>query len=468
MRRVLIICCVILLCGCKSSLSVAEKDTSSLGEAAGQRVVIYKNITFIQDTRDIAIEKASGEILIGKIPATIIPDTVYVDLEEGDDLAIISQEFNNKIISKDLLLREYLGRQVSIIDFNKYQDRKEIIEAQLLSAKNGGIYNIKDEVYLGYPGYVILPSLPEGYVSQPQLKWNYKSKSLGERKMKMSYLSGGLSWMAAYVMKIDGRSETADIVCWANISNNSGVTFEEADVSLVSGELNVPKQLKAAPVMRYSMADAEANVMPREEVFEYHLYTIPHKVTLGDISTKQVMLLKANNINIEKKYVAETVRNYYQRHDEVYRNVPVKVVIKTKNSKGLGLGEPLPSGKVRLYERREDGAEFFAGEDRIKDIPIDEEVKLTAGSAFDIICKTRQVDFKQLSKSLREVTWEIKVSNHKNKDVSVDVIETIRGNWDMINKDHDYEKISANKIKFTVKLKPDEEKSITYTVRVGI
>ncbi len=469
MKKILVLVCVILLCGCNSPLSIAEKDVSFSADKLSQKVVIYNNVTFIEDSRIIAIETDSGEIIIKRIPATIIPDSVYVELEEGGDgFSIISQEFDSKIVSKDALLKEYLGKQVSIINFNEYQDRKEVVEAELLSGENGGIYRINDEVYLGYPGYVILSSVPEGYISEPQLKWDYLSKSLGEKKIKLSYLSTGLSWSAAYVMKIDTSGKTMDLACWANISNNSGATFNDADVRLVAGELNTIPQPKAAAFLRSSMAGAEAGSLPSEEVFEYHMYTIPHKVTLGDRSVKQVMLMEAGSVSVDKRYVVKIVRNYYQRYDDVYTDVPVKAVIKTENSKDMGLGEALPSGKVRLYERNENGEVFFIGEDTLRDTPLDEEIELEAGNVFDVICKTRQIDFSQISKNLKELSWEIKAINHKNESVSVDVIETITGNWEIISNDHDYEKISATKIKFKLDLKAGEEKVITYTVRVGI
>ena len=129
---------------------------------------------------------------------------------------------------------------------------------------------------------------------------------------------------------------------------------------------------------------------------------------------------------------------------------------------------PLPAGIMRLYKEDDEGSLQFIGEDKIAHTPEKEEVKLTVGKAFDIICEKRQTEFKQLSTRQFESAWGISLRNHKKDDVIVKVIETLPTGWEMLENSHDYEKLDAFRIKFEVKVPADNETKIKYRVRVGI
>ena len=57
--------------------------------------------------------------------------------------------------------------------------------------------------------------------------------------------------------------------------------------------------------------------------------------------------------------------------------------------------------------------------------------------------------------------------NGKDAAVSVNIEETLqRGrNWQMLRKSDDYEKVSANQLRFAVEVPANTEKVVTYTVR---
>jgi len=55
-------------------------------------------------------------------------------------------------------------------------------------------------------------------------------------------------------------------------------------------------------------------------------------------------------------------------------------MIEFKNSKGAGLGMPLPKGKVRVFRRDVDGRNELIGEDAIDHTPEDEIVRLYMGT----------------------------------------------------------------------------------------
>src|SRR5207302_1476787 len=63
---------------------------------------------------------------------------------------------------------------------------------------------------------------------------------------------------------------------------------------------------------------------------------------------------------------------------------PVLVYYKFKNEEKSGLGIPLPSGTVRVYQKDSRGGILFAGEDHMNHTPKDEEIDIHIGNAFDV------------------------------------------------------------------------------------
>ena len=95
-------------------------------------------------------------------------------------------------------------------------------------------------------------------------------------------------------------------------------------------------------------------------------------------------------------------------------------------------GDGLPGGVMRIYQEDQDGMLQFAGEDRIKHIPKDEEVSLKMGEAFDVIGDRVQMDFQQIASNVTESAYEITLRNHKDGDIVVDVVEPLPGDWEVV------------------------------------
>jgi len=63
-------------------------------------------------------------------------------------------------------------------------------------------------------------------------------------------------------------------------------------------------------------------------------------------------------------------------------------------------------------------------------------------------------------------TFEIKLRNHKKEPVTIRVVEHLYrwSNWNVTAKSNDFTKKDSQTIEFNVPVKPDEEKTVTYTV----
>jgi hypothetical protein len=153
--------------------------------------------------------------------------------------------------------------------------------------------------------------------------------------------------------------------------------------------------------------------------------------------------------------------------DEPLRQ-PVNVTMQFKNSKENRLGVPLPAGIVRLYKEDLKGHKQFIGEDRIRHVPVDEEVRLKVGETRDVTAERIQSDFRQLSSRLYESEWEITLKNHKDKAVGVGLIEPLSGNWKIVSNSHPFRKTDAFTIRFDIKIPGKGEVKVRYRVQVGM
>jgi len=214
---------------------------------------------------------------------------------------------------------------------------------------------------------------------------------------------------------------------------------------------------------------ARAPQFKEKAFFEYHIYELQRKTTLKDKQTKQVKLLEASGIKIQKKLLVYGIRSYFNRQfRDQNPKQPVNVYVKFSNSKNNNLGIPLPAGIMRLYKRDDDGSQQFVGEDRIEHTPKDESVKLKIGEAFDVVAKRIQTDYRRITTQRHESEWEISLRNHKAQAVAIGVIEPLIGNWKVISNSHPYQKVDAATIRFDVNVPKDGSLKIRYRVQVGI
>jgi hypothetical protein len=66
-----------------------------------------------------------------------------------------------------------------------------------------------------------------------------------------------------------------------------------------------------------------------------------------------------------------------------------------------------------------------------------------------------------------EETFQIKIRNHKKESVEVRAVERLYrwSNWQITQTTQDYNKLDAQTIEFRVKVAPDGEGVVNYTVR---
>jgi len=406
------------------------------------------------------------------VASSIRPETVHVkSLNNPPSLAILEQNYEYDLISPEKLLEKFVGRTVKIEVWNDYQGKKEIVEGTLLSTNNGLVFDIGGQIYLNYPGLKIVPSIPDNLYARPTLAWLYANSAKEKHSVEVSYLTGGMTWKADYIFVLDDADTAADLTGWVTLNNRSGAAYRDATLKLIAGEVQTVADVLPPPMMRMAMGKGVPEAAPafeEEAFFEYHIYNLARKTTIGNNQTKQISLLEAFGTKIGKEYITRGERRYFT--SSLQRGLlkqKVDVVISFKNSEENNLGMPLPKGIIRMYKKDSKGSLQFIGEDRIDHTPRNEEVRLKVGEAFDVVAERRQTRYKKLADNLYETSWELIVRNRKkDESVVVSFNEPVWGDWEVIASTHPYEQTDAFTLRFDVPAKPDEEVVVKFSLRI--
>ena len=430
-------------------------------------VTIYNgNLGLVKDVREVRLPAGLNETQFMDVAALIDPTTVHLrSLSDPAGLRILEQNYEYDLLSSDKLLEKYVGKVVRL-----YQSDGTFHEAKLLSTA-GPVFEINGQIHLGYSGRLVLPSLPENLVAKPTLVWLLRNQTPAAQRVEASYLTGGITWKADYVMVVSADDRRSDLTGWVTIDNKSGATYGNASLKLVAGDVNRARDGRRDQRMMEVAAKAASLDASREFAaegfFEYHLYTLDGRTTIKNQQTKQLALMSAADVPITKHLIYYGAQDYYRNsYGTPISNQKVSVLLEIKNSADTRLGRPLPKGKVRVYKADSGGSQQFIGEDWIDHTPKDERVKIKLGEAFDVVGERTQKDWKKIGSGTWEVEWEISLRNHKTQDQTVTVVEPVPGDWQVLHATHKFDKPEAHTLKFEVPVPREGAAKIVYRVRI--
>jgi len=439
--------------------------------AAEQRdvmITVYNgNLGLVKDVREVRLDAGLIETHFMDVAAQIDPTSVLLrSLTDPTGLKILEQNYEYDLLSSEKLMEKYVGRKVRL-----YQSNGTFQEATLLSTR-GPVYDINGQIHMGHFGSVVLPALPENLVSKPTLAWLLRNPRPAPQRVEASYLTAGISWKSDYVMLINAADSRADLTGWVTINNQSGATYRDAALKLVAGDINrAASRDDSRRAMEMAAKAASPAVADREfkseGFFEYHLYTLDGRTTIKESQTKQLTLLSAADFPVDKQFIYYGAASYHRTQYGVpIANQKVGVYLDIRNTKENRLGVPLPKGKVRVYKADASGSQQLIGEDWIDHTPKDERVRIKMGEAFDLVGERVQKDWKKIGSNLYEIEWEITLRNHKKEAVTVEVIEPMPGDWEVLRATHPHEKLQAFTARWKIPVPKEGAATLGYRTRV--
>ena len=460
--------------------------TAMLVDGSTEITVYNQGLGFVKDVRMIDVKAGQQSLIIEDVAQLIDATSVgFKCLNNPGSISILEQNYQYDLISPESILQKSVGKRIRLT--RAIANKKETLEGVLLNSptsvvsKDGGHeYSYNGLVIRADDGRIILSpdgeidvmEVPEGLISKPSLVWQLNSTNDQRAKMELSYLTKGMSWTANYVLTL-GDGSAGDIQGWVSLNNQSGLTFTDANLKLLAGDVNVnfdDQGIERERIAKKRVADVPNATRPfgkwfkEESLFEYHLYTLQRPSSVRNKETKQLSLLSGFNIPVKKIVAFDSYADPTNESGGSQQDLNSNVMVKFKNDEKSHLGMPMPAGKVRLYQRDASGSLQFLGENEIQHTPRDEKISLTVGKSFDIKASHKKTSYTKLSKNSSRSSYSIEVRNRKKVGETVYVYEHQTGDWKVIAKSDPYIKEDSSTMIFEVRLKSNEVKTVKYTV----
>ena len=424
------------------------------GTDSATEVTVYNNdLALVKERRELDLNTGVNNVEYTDVAALIDPTSVMFEDTKNKNTAVLEQNYEYDLVSSDKLLDKFLGKEITATE-----KEGNTYTGTLLSHDGGVVLKLSDGkvVSLAEVSKFEFPD-SAGLLTKPTLVWQVYSPVTGSRNVLTSYLTAGMNWNADYIVKTNADDTKADIQGWVSIDNQAGTTYNDAKLKLVAGEVHritVPEPPRYAnEVAEEAVYDKAEGGFAEEAIFEYHLYTLERPATLKNNQVKQLSLLSADSVPVEKELVFDASKS-----DKV------QVALNLNNSKEKGLGMPLPAGVLRVYKADSEGQLQFLGEDSIDHTPKDEEIKVVVGNAFDVTGTRTQTDYKRVSNDVWRESYDIELKNHKSEAQKIRIVEHLYGDWEIITTSDTYEKKDAYTAEWEVTVPANGSKKVSFTV----
>jgi hypothetical protein len=408
----------------------------------------------VAETRTVTLPPGEVVVRFEGVASGIVPQSAILfgaePRERNRDAALLSQRG---------LVDAFTGQQVTLRRTDpatgKVTEQRATVRSaadRLVVATEGGV----EAVYCsGLMQTLIYPNAPVALSAKPVLSMTTRDQPGGTVTITLAYIATGFDWNANYVATLTPDGREFELLGWLTLVSADETSFPDATASAVAGRVNrsnntrddiariaiqqarslnkfsscwpadttssvtddgYPPPPPPAPPPPPPMAMAMDNIVvtaqrrsesvklavtaQAEGLGDLKLYRIPVPVTVAAQSQKQVAF-------IAKERVRGTI---------VYRSrvgsspAEPRMLVRFRNRKQDGLGEPLPAGKAILYQESAFGR-LFVGETATPDKAIDEEVELTFGPAANVTLETKVESLKAKRGNARKYLATIRNAN---------------------------------------------------------
>ena len=348
---------------------------------------------------------------------------------------------------------------------------------------------------------------------KPQmLYWNVKSEFDGEATIEITYFTSGITWSADYVCVANPQETEMSFEGFVRVFNNSGEQYEDAQVRLVVGTINLVEkiaQLAQVPMSDVSKMEvgkrqelrlqtfaralgapmagpagaaeaADAKQIIKEGLSEYFIYTIEGTETIENGWSKRMRSFDGQTVPLKIEY---------RYRPQEYGDQLVRMYLLANDEKSHLGTTPLPDGMVRVFrDNGRDGLSFLVAQ-QIKYVPIGDKIELNLGRdpevVFELVkLRTRRENlwlhldgtnkFRRVDNGKIEVDekgsiagWDDRqlfaqrVRNYGSKPIDVEVRRAFGGDVlfrsQLKAKKHDYQTVE-----FRARIEPGEKADLVY------
>lgn len=458
----------------------------------GVELTVYsEDFGLVHEARPVSLAAGDNKIPVTEVSHKLDPHSVLLDWSPtsnpGQLPQIVAQTYDMGVANTGELLNRYLGRQVEVVRYGDNGHEAERQNGALMVDSGGLAVRSEGKFYINPGGTIVTPADP-GVATIPQLSVQANSPGKQSANLDVTYLTRGLSWSADYVGTLQPDGKSLKLECWATVTNQTGVDYPNAKVSLVAGSPN--RAVRDLGRVRQEVdisahwADGHANfakqisggltretqIGPAESMGDFHAYPIKAATTVGINRMNRLLMMSGPAIPAKMDYNTRAPQlsswddNYSWGTPDHPKKGTVAVAMSFKNREADGLGQPLPHGALRIYEPDSRGTLRYGGASGIQDTPKDEKIDVTLASSFDVFTEQRVVSHKQIDKHTVRKEVELTLHNDKAAPVDLRVVQSIGGSWKIVNESHKHINLDAYNTQWTVPLPAGSKTKLSYTV----
>jgi len=430
-------------------------------------VTIYNNNrALIEDKRQLDLPAGRSRQEFRDVSAQIEPATVTLS---GRGIGIVEQNFDFDLLSPAALMQKAVGQTVTLVRTNPATGAETRERARILAVNGGVVMQIGDRIEVlrddGIPARVIFDKVPETLRPRPTLSVTLDADGGGRRPVTLTYLTPGLAWAADYVALFDEASGRMDVQGWITLTNASGTPYVNASTLLVAGAVGNSGRYDRyggypqPPPPPGGIYRPGTETAPRERLGDFYLYPLPERTTIADKQTKQVSFLDVKSTPAVRGY--EFRNGWLSTADQA---LSVNSVLRFSSARGGGLGDALPAGTIRVYQRDARGNPQFVGEHRIGHTPMGSDIGLATGQAFDVKVRPVVEERTRLSSSRWRTRMRYTLTNAGPKPVTIDLVQSgLWGDTRVVDQSMESERLSADEARWRVTVPANGEATVTAT-----
>jgi len=266
------------------------------------------------------------------------------------------------------------------------------------------------------------------------LIWDIYSPRAQQEKVRISYLLAKIDRLVSYEAITDKDEKKLDISSYMILRNFSGESLGPAKFQLDYGQ--------------------------------------GFEKSINDGESKRMLFYQADNLNINKLFMFDAGKHPWEPNKQL-TNVGIPVYYELENNKKNHLGKhAFWGGKMRIYQNDNHGSSIFLGEDKTSYTPVNQKMKLYVGDSRDIVVTQRKTHTKnknikrnrknQIILHDKIETMQLIIENFKDREATINIIEPMSGEWEIIKNSHPFTRKHHQQMEFTIKLPAKGRETLTY------
>ena len=395
-----------------------------------------RGFAMITETRAVTLPPGESTIRFAGVAEGMIAVSAIVTGLPG---GTIEKNRNADLLSPAALVDGTLGNRVTVTRTDPATGRAVSQDAIVRTRADGGLVLQTGQGFeavrcSGLPEKLTFERVPPGLSAQPVFSVDTRDPLGGTYTVQLTYLAWGFDWQAHYVATLAEAGQGDDLrmrlMSWLTLLNDNGQSFENAELLVVAGTLNVvsdfqgladppdarplrltcypfgstaagtpienllpppppppppaPMAAEAITVTGQRMArenlDSASPAMKAEEeaLGDLKLYRVPEPVTVAAKGLKQIAFLDEDKVKGRLLYQA--LCSPYDANDEAQA---LGMLLLTVNDEAHGLGAALPMGAITFFEPSAAG-ELFVGEQHLRDYAEGQDIEIELGESSQV------------------------------------------------------------------------------------